>query len=80
MPPLLSSLRWCVKLIFDRVVLFIAFGLRGCEVQVVLQALSLLGSIGSLRKRTPVAKIALATGVASADVPGSPIPPGASLL
>jgi hypothetical protein len=45
------------------------------------QALSLLASIGSLRRRTPVAaKIALATAGASADVPGSPMPPGASLL
>jgi len=41
----------------------------------------LSGLIGSLRSRTPVAaKTALSTAGAKADVPGSPMPPGFSLL
>ena len=40
-----------------------------------------LASTGSLRSRLPVAaKMAFATAGASADVPGSPMPPGASVL
>src|SRR5580704_3532389 len=56
----------------DRVVLSIAFAERSYAVHDSsaisgLQALSLLGSIGSLRKRTPVAaKIALVTAGTSA--------------
>ena len=39
------------------------------------------GSIGSLRIRLPVAaKMALVSAGASPEVPGSPMPPGASLL